>query len=201
MKPIKNRLLLGFHYFLMWIGYFIAARAFFLIYHYPQTKQLVFYEIFHTFYHGLYLDISATGFIAIIPFFLILFSVFLPKKSISIALKAYTYFFVFILTLLLFIDVSIYNAWGIRVDSTIFNYINTPKIMLASISIVQLIFSVALWLLFSILISKLFGYIISKKIEKLQKGTLFEIPLFLVPNCFFNTSNQRRMANHTYQSE
>jgi len=179
MKSIKNRVLLNFHYFLMWIGYFLLARVFFLIFHFSKSKEIGFSETLKTFFYGFRLDISSVGYLTILPFLIILFSIWLPKKTITIVLKTVTYLIVFILTLLLIIDASLYDAWGIRVDSTLLTYINTPKIMLASVTTYQLIFGTVFWLVTSFFISKWFGKIIKNKTNQLEKGKLIEIPIFL----------------------
>ncbi|AUC86757.1 sulfatase [Polaribacter sp. ALD11] len=78
------------------------------------------------------------------------------------------------------IDASLYASWGIRLDTTLFTYINTPEVMLASISSFQLISGLIFWLLTSFVFIKIFKKIINKNTEELRTGDWLQAPLFLL---------------------
>ncbi len=142
-------------------------------------SELGFFTTLKTFLYGVKLDLSFAGYLSVIPFLLILFSVFIPKKTIQLAIKTYTYSLVFILTLLLIIDAVLYNSWGIRLDNTLLTYIDTPKIMMASVSGWQLFFGLSFWLILSFFSIRWMRKIINKKIVNITKGTFIEIPILL----------------------
>ncbi|MBT8195296.1 MAG: LTA synthase family protein, partial [Bacteroidia bacterium] len=63
----------------------------------------------------------------------------------------------------MFIDIGLYKYWGIRLDITPFIYLDTPAEMLASVTTLQLIISLVIWLLSSILLAFLFKQILRIK--------------------------------------
>lgn len=78
------------------------------------------------------------------------------------------------------IDIVLYKSWGARIDATLLNYINTPKVMLASVSALTLFMGILIWVALSILVCYFFNKILNLSFNKLDKGKLWEIPLFLI---------------------
>ena len=180
MKTIKNRFLFNFFYFLFWIVYFVFARTFFLIYYFEKTQELNLSTIIKTFLYGLRLDISFAGYLSAIPFLLIIFSVFFkPKKVINI-IKWYTFSVIFFISLLLLIDAGLYQAWGVRLDTSLLPYLNTPELMISSTSTFQLLTGIFSWILISSIFIKLYNIFLKKNSEKIYLGNWLEIPLFLL---------------------
>lgn len=180
MRTLKERCFLGFQYFIFWLVYFALARGIFLGFYYHKTAELDWNTILGTFGYGLKLDISFTGYLCLIPFLLLTLSVFLPQKFLKLTLKGYTFLVLVVINLFMLIDVILYKSWGVRIDDTLLNYINTPKIMLASVSIELLIGGILIWLGLSIALYVIFNRVFSKNLNTIQKGKLWEIPLFLV---------------------
>ncbi|NNC84697.1 MAG: sulfatase-like hydrolase/transferase, partial [Bacteroidia bacterium] len=113
--------------------------------------------------NGLVLDISMSAYLSLIPFLLTAFSFWYTVKKIKLGLSVYTYLIIFIINLLMFIDIGLYKYWGIRLDITPFIYLDTPAEMLASVTTLQLIISLVIWLLSSILLAFLFKQILRIK--------------------------------------
>ncbi len=180
MKNLKNRLLFNISYFLLWIGYFVFARLFFLLFYFEKTQELGFITSVKTFLYGLRLDASFSAYLSIIPFLLILFSIFINPKKIGSLIKWYSYFLIIFVSLLLIIDASLYESWGIRLDTTLLTYINTPEVMLASTSTFQLISGLLFWFLTSFIFIKFFKKIINKKIKTLNTKNKLQVPIFLL---------------------
>ncbi|WP_232734687.1 LTA synthase family protein [Polaribacter sp. ALD11] len=180
MKNFKNRLLFNISYFFLWIGYFAFARLFFLLFYFDKTQDLDFTTIFKTFLYGIRLDASFAAYLCIIPFLFLIFSIFINSIRIGNLIKWYSYILLVFITLLLVIDASLYASWGIRLDTTLFTYINTPEVMLASISSFQLISGLIFWLLTSFVFIKIFKKIINKNTEELRTGDWLQAPLFLL---------------------
>tara|TARA_R110002049_G_scaffold82223_8_gene209310 strand:- start:13940 stop:15796 length:1857 start_codon:yes stop_codon:yes gene_type:complete len=180
MKNLKNRLLFNISYFLLWIGYFVFARLFFLLFYFEKTQELGFITSVKTFLYGLRLDASFSAYLSIIPFLLILFSIFINPKKIGSLIKWYSYFLIIFVSLLLIIDASLYESWGIRLDTTLLTYINTPEVMLASTSTFQLISGLLFWFLTSFIFIKFFKKIINKKIKTLNTKNKLQAPIFLL---------------------
>ncbi len=170
ITAFKNRLQFFLNYYFLWVTYFFLARLFFLIFYYKQSYQLGFYETLKTFIYGFRLDASFVGYISIIPFLLILLSLFIPNKVTSILIKTSTYSFVIIISFLMVIDTSLYQSWGTRIDSTLLNYLNTPEIMWATASTFQIITGALFWIISSLSFILLFNKMINKQIKKIKKG-------------------------------
>ena len=89
MKSFKNRLLFNIFYFLLWVGYFVFARLFFLLFYFDKTQELGLVTILKTFMYGARLDFSFASYLSCIPFLLIIFSVFVNPKKIGVFIKWY----------------------------------------------------------------------------------------------------------------
>lgn len=180
MKNLKNRFLYNLYYYLFWVAYFVFARAYFLIYYFGKTKELDASTTLKTFVYGLKLDLSFAAYLSLIPFLLIIFSVVLKPKAIGNFIKYYTISLLVIINLLLLIDAGLYEAWGARLDASLLPYLNTPELMISSVSNFQLISGIFIWILLSFIFIKLFTKLHFKNIEKVNLGNWLQIPLFLL---------------------
>ncbi|WGH76557.1 sulfatase-like hydrolase/transferase [Tenacibaculum tangerinum] len=180
MNNLKNRFLFTATYYFLWVLYFLLARLLFLLYYFDKTSELSFSTTLQTFLYGIQLDFSFAAYLAIIPFLIALFSIWIPKKIISYLIKGYTFPILTVINLLMLIDISLYNFWGVRIDATVLNYINTPKAMLASISTLQLVVGIFVWIVISLVAIFYFNKILNKALNKLNKGKLIEVPVFLL---------------------
>jgi phosphoglycerol transferase MdoB-like AlkP superfamily enzyme len=180
MKNFKNTLLFNISYFFLWIGYFIYARLFFLVFYFEKTKELEFSTIIKTFLYGIRLDTSFSAYLCVIPFLLIACSLFISSKKIGNYIQWYSYFLLIFITLLLIIDASLYEAWGVRLDTTLLAYIDTPEVMIASVSAYQMISGILFWLITSYLFISIFKKNIHKRSAKLSAVNWLQTPFLLL---------------------
>jgi phosphoglycerol transferase MdoB-like AlkP superfamily enzyme len=180
MKNFKNRLLYNIYYFLFWIVYFIFARIFFLAYYFDKSQELGFSTIIKTFFYGLQLDASFAAYISFIPFLLMIFSIIIKPKIIVKIIRWYSIIVILFINLLLLIDAGLYQSWGVRLDTSLLPYLNTPQLMISSASTFQLLTGVFFWILISYIFIKLFNKINQKSSDKLSFGSWLEIPLFFL---------------------
>jgi phosphoglycerol transferase MdoB-like AlkP superfamily enzyme len=180
MKNFKNRLLYNIYYFLFWIVYFVFARIFFLAYYFDKSQELGFSTIIKTFFYGLQLDASFAAYISFIPFLLMIFSIMIKPKIIVKTIRWYTIIVILCINLLLLIDAGLYQSWGVRLDTSLLPYLNTPELMISSASTFQLLTGVFFWILISYIFIKLFNKINQKSSDKLSFGSWLEIPLFFL---------------------
>ena len=180
MNTLKNRLLFNITYYLLWVLYFLFARFLFLSYYFEKTTELGFTTSLKTFLYGIQLDFSFAAYLAAIPFLIILFSIWIPKKIIKNIIKGYTFPIIFIINLFMLIDIILYKSWGVRIDSTLLNYINTPKIMMASVSTLQLVGGILIWIFLSLTVVYFFNKVLNRVSKLLNKGSFFEAPVFLL---------------------
>ena len=179
MKNALNRILFCSSYFLFWSVYFVFARLFFLMYYFDQTQEIGFLNSIKTFFYGFQLDASFAGYLSLLPFLLIVFSIFMYSKIIIKIIKVYTILILIIIGLLLVTDAGLYLAWGTRLDATLLTYLNTPEVMLASISGFQLFIGIVFWFLSTVLFIVLYERKIQKRANKVTLGNWIQIPVFL----------------------
>jgi phosphoglycerol transferase MdoB-like AlkP superfamily enzyme len=180
MKNFKNRLLYNIYYFLFWIVYFIFARLFFLLYYFKKSEDLGLSTTIETFFYGLQLDASFAAYLSFIPFLLIISSILIDAKIIMKIIKWFTILVILFINLLLLIDAGLYQSWGVRLDTSLLPYLNTPQLMISSASTFQLLTGVFFWILISYIFIKLFNKINQKSSDKLSFGSWLEIPLFFL---------------------
>ena len=178
MKNFKNRFLFCISYFSLWIGYFLFARLFFLLFYFNKTQELGFFTFLKTFIYGFQLDASFTAYLCLIPFLLLLFSMFSASKKVETSIQWYSYILLVFINLLLIIDASLYQSWGVRLDTTLLNYINTPEVMVASVSNFQMISGLIFWFVSSFIFIKIFKKNIHKNIQKIARGSWLQAPIF-----------------------
>jgi phosphoglycerol transferase MdoB-like AlkP superfamily enzyme len=157
----------------------VFARLFFLFYYFDKTKELGVATTLKTFLYGLRLDVAFSGYLVVLPFLLIICSIFVNPKNILKVIKWYTNAIIIIISLLLLIDAGLYQAWGVRLDTSLLPYLNTPELMIASASNFQIITGIFGWFIISFLFIKLFDNFYQKKNKTIKAGTWYEIPLFL----------------------
>jgi len=184
MKIILNKLSVLLKYFLFWIVFFVFARLFFLLFYINKSIEIGLKNVFLSFVYGIQLDLSFTAYLCLFPFLLISFSFFIEKNIIKKILNFYSFTVIIFCSLMMVIDVGLYKAWGVRIDSTFLNYINTPELMLASVSKTQLVLGTLAWVLISFIFIKFYNKLFKKFNDKVDKGHFIEIVVFL----FFTAS-------------
>jgi phosphoglycerol transferase MdoB-like AlkP superfamily enzyme len=160
------------------MGYFIFARLFFLLFYYEKTQHLPLKTFLKTFLYGARLDASFSGYLCVLPFLLIFFSLFWNPKKIRNLIKWYSYLVLILLTLLLIVDANLYASWGTRLDTTLFTYLNTPEVMLASVAVSQMTFGLIFWGIISFIFIKIFKKIITLNSQKITTGNWKQAPFF-----------------------
>ncbi|WP_345157212.1 LTA synthase family protein [Pontibacter saemangeumensis] len=129
---MKNKLFYQPLYFLFWVLFFLVARGVFLIYHLERSSELTSSDTLKVFAYGLRLDASATAYLCLLPFLVLLLSALWPRLRPSGFVRVYTYIVVVLLSVLLAADLELYSYWGFRLDATPLQYLNTPAEMAAS---------------------------------------------------------------------
>ena len=177
---MKKRLTAVLYYALFWLVFFFAARLFFIITHFQESSHYGFGAIAATFIHGIRLDISATGYIFLLPLLLMIPGVYFNGSWFRIFIKWYTYIIIIISSCIIIPDTLLYKYWGFRMDYTVLFYLKTPKEAAASVTPFQMVFIIAGVILFS----SLFIFIYNRFIKKLFSG-FNRIKLWYVAMLFF----------------
>ncbi len=162
---MKERLQFLLIYFCFWVVFFLSARIIFLSYHIEDTKLLTLETVWGIFWNGIRMDFSMSGYLSVIPFLLVSLSNFIKKSRLENWIFSYTFVTIFAITLIVVIDLQVFNTWGYRLDATPLHYLNSPREAWASVSsspILQLFIS---FILLLIVASYITYRIITKNID------------------------------------
>jgi len=127
-------------YFLSWVIFFDLMRIVFLAYHFNKTKHLSLRIILSSFWYGLRMDMSVAAYIIAPVSLFVLLSLFIHFFRRLPVYRTYTSIALFLVALLSFVDLEIYNQWGFRIDATPLKFLSAPREVFASISHLPLLF-------------------------------------------------------------
>lgn len=159
---MKDKLKSLFLYAFFWLLFFFAARLLFLIGNYGDSSELGLKILCGTFSRGLKLDISATAYILAVPMLVLLPSIWIRGEWFRHFMKAYTWLFLLLCSLIVVADIFLYSYWGFRMDYTPLLYLDNPGEVVASVSNLQ----IAGFTLLVILLTVVSGYLYNKFIDK-----------------------------------
>lgn len=164
-------------YALLWLGFYIVTKGFFLLYHFTLTKTLTFHEITKIFAYGFRMDMSATGYMLLLPGLTLVASPFLTRKTFLVINKLIFILLALFVCFITVVDFELYLHWGFRLDLTPLNYLgkdagaSTPwSTTLFLIIIWLIIFSFFYWSYIKFVINKLSGV----------DGRWFHAPIYLL---------------------
>ena len=177
---MKKHLVIYLKIVLFWLAYFVFARSLFMVYNYSYTKNLSAFDTIGSFLHGIRLDLSVTGYVAMLCGILFAFTIPFKTKIISTILKYLHLILLFVATLIITADCELYRNWGFRMDSTPLLYLKTPSEAMASASVGILILGFSLFAVIYVLSFLSFNKIIVKPLSKVNPGKLYGIPAFLL---------------------
>jgi phosphoglycerol transferase MdoB-like AlkP superfamily enzyme len=143
----------AFIYWLMWILVFELSRLAFLLYNFQFSRSFPAGTLLKTFLYGLRMDASMASYIIIIPCIFLLAAIFISFFSNPVLYKMYTAIILLPVLTIVFCDLPVYKAWGMRLDATPLKYLASPKEAWASISNLPIF-----WIFFFFLLSYLLIY-------------------------------------------
>lgn len=129
---MRERLTLLLNYCLFWILFFLIARLLFLVYNYEYSSTLSLTDFLFINLHGLHIDLSAMGYLVIIP--ALMASFVLRNKILHYALMTYTFIMLLLSSFIIVSDLELYRHWGFRMDSTPLLYMTTDSVQSISVS-------------------------------------------------------------------
>lgn len=141
----------------------MAFRIIFLIVYRDLDGDAGIQDWLMTLAYGMKLDVSITGYILLFPTLILIFYSLIISKSFKKILGVYTLIMLIVLILAIFTNLVIYRYWRTPADDSIFDYLSTPKEMLASVSTWSL---VAMFLILGLTIYTLYFQIYRKWVSK-----------------------------------
>ncbi|HET7620862.1 MAG TPA: sulfatase-like hydrolase/transferase [Gemmatimonadaceae bacterium] len=129
---MRARLSLLVRYYIFWVVLFAAARLLFMLYYHTRTAALGPSLALGAVLHGLRMDLSAAGYLTVVPALLLLASSWSRLSSVRGIIRVYSWIMIAVVSLLTVGDLGIFDAWGFRLDATPLQFIRTPHEMLIS---------------------------------------------------------------------
>ncbi len=133
---------------------FVIMKPVFMFYN-RTMAQFDAGDVLSVMWHGLPLDLSTAGYLTALPLLLALVSLVKPFKALRSVLKDYFAVVAVLLAVILCVDTALYQFWGFKLDATVFNYIDSPRDAVASVSLWFLIIGLLCIALLAFLIYKL----------------------------------------------
>ena len=134
IKGMKSSLLYYLRYTLFLLGIQTFFRILFMIIYSSHAKGIEVQDQLLALVHGLKLDLSLTGYCLLIPTLILFLGSLVKKLPVRRILDIYTFLILFLLVPLFFTNLVIYKFWNFPIDRSIFDYLNTPGEMFASVS-------------------------------------------------------------------
>ena len=122
----------------------VAGKVMFLLRYAAQSAECSPSELLGVLLHGLKLDVTVAGYICAPLFIVLLWNLWLPSLKRGV-LKAYLILISIAAAALLSADIVMYQYWGFPLDSTIIQYLQTPSAALRSVTWLEAIKSIVLF--------------------------------------------------------
>ena len=154
---MKSRALYLLRTFLWTVMVFVIAKPVFMIYNgadHPFTVG----DVFDVAAHGLTLDLSTALYFLILPFLLVMVSIFWANQKILHAiLKVYGAIVACAFALAFVADTCLYEFWQFKLDASCLQYLETPSEAMASVSTSYMVLRVIVFFLVAAMIFLPYG--------------------------------------------
>ena len=164
---------------------FIVAKVCFMLFS-QEGHDFSFGDMWQVISHGLTLDLSTALYFLIVPFLVVMVSVWWQGKVLTKILQVYFIIIAFAFALAFVADTSLYPFWGFKLDASCLQYLDTPTEAMASVTTSYLILRLLAVILTTALI--VFGYIkaLQHSIEVPQKRTILSPVIHKVSETVFH---------------
>lgn len=130
-KAIRRHTLLRLY--LRFLLYFIAAKLIFILANPSPTGEETIADYAAAIWHGLPLDLATSAYLTAIPLAGSLLRLW-TGCPVRIPLRIYSATVAVLLPLICLADTVLYGYWGIKLDGTVFNYLDQPEGITNSVS-------------------------------------------------------------------
>lgn len=136
---------------------FIIAKVVFMLCC-QEEHALSVGDMWQVIVHGLTLDLSTALYFLILPFLLVLASIWHVGKWIGIVLRVYFAIIALTFALAFVADISLYPFWHFKLDASCIQYLETPTEAMASVSWAFIAMRFVIWLLAAWLIYIVYSF-------------------------------------------
>ena len=132
---MKKRIAYISLYFFTVLLIFILQKPLFMLYNGSIEKGFGFADYMQVMIHGASLDAATAGYLTAFPFLLVLISIWFRKFPLKKILYGYYILAAALISIIFVVDMALYTFWGLKLDASVFLYIDSPKEALASVSV------------------------------------------------------------------
>ena len=130
---MRQRLFFLIRFYLLTLLIFLAAKAVFMIAN-VADHAFTAADMVSVMWHGLTLDLSTSIYILLLPFLVIMISLWWDHVILRKILRGYYVFIALMLALAFVADTCLYPFWGFKLDASCLQYLETPVEARASVS-------------------------------------------------------------------
>lgn len=177
---MNKHLRFALNHFIFWLCFFMSFRLLMLLLSFDFSQGLPIGEVLGVFWQGIRLDLSAAGYLFIIPLLMLPFIGGRMHNHILQWIRHYYRSVTAVCTLLCLANAVIFRFWGTMLNVRALEFALYPKEMLASISNVQTILIVVAIILICILMERMRKAILDDSIQGLPAGITQSIVAFLL---------------------
>ena len=114
-------------------------KPIFLLWYHAQAAQASGSELALVVWNGLKLDLTVAGYITALPLLVVLAAVWLPGGWGRTVLKVYFLFIAAVAAIVFAANLALYEYWAFPLDSSVLQYLASPKEAMASVTAGQLL--------------------------------------------------------------
>lgn len=143
---------------------FIIGKIAFIAYHggtYPMTVK----DTWDVLIHGLSLDLSTALYLIIVPYLLVLISIW-TSRALTAAHRVYWVIASVLLTLAVVADTCVYEFWGFKLNAAVLQYLEDPQMITQSVSVLYLVTRLIALAVIIIIVYHLFSLLTPRKIRR-----------------------------------
>lgn len=131
---MRKRFLFLLRFFCALVGLFLLAKLAFMLFNGAASRGFGLVDAAAVLWNGLPLDIAAAGYLTAPAWLCTLASVWTRLPGGRAAYAAYTGLVSLLLAVIFTADTCLYAFWDFKLDSTVFNYLDSPRGAAASVS-------------------------------------------------------------------
>ncbi len=128
---MKTRIKLFITYYLYWVVFFMVQKPLFMLWQNRLLGDYTWQDWFLVPWHGLPLDLSVAAYITVIPGLLLCVSCWVKWQGLKRVTDVYTGIVLAIALMAVIGDNGCFPSWGYHIDKDIFDYLQSPKEVLA----------------------------------------------------------------------
>lgn len=182
--PMKQRFLFLLRAYGLTVGIFLCAKVVFMCLNraaYPFTAD----DVADVLIHGITLDLSTSLYFLVVPFLLMVASIWWTGRRLRLVLKLWYAVTAVSFVLAFVADSALYPHWGFKLDATCLQYLSTPADAVASVAPLWLALGALVLVVLTVGIYGLYCLCIPNSFEPLRRKWTFGIVCLIAAPLIF----------------